>query len=153
MSTKLILFATTLFSTVWAGSMFVIDTRQSARDVETRQYLKEQLDSAETKLEQALSGEIKKYENIWTLDEIIDMVNQKHVTDIQSLKKYLKEQNNKDNNILLEWVKQREQMYDTIYFQDEHNYKWRLLGANVLGKYYLMKQERVDDFPFNGKIK
>lgn len=148
MSNSMLIFASTLFSLVWGASMFIVDSRQDSRQIETIAFFRSGLDSIDTNLQTKFSEEISKYQRVFTVQEIIEMVNAQYITDVDDLKLYLINENTKEARALAAYIKKKEEQYDTVYYEDAALGKYRWLGYDILGEYYLLKEEQIDSFPF-----
>ena len=129
-----------LFSSVWVGSMFVVDVRQEVRNHEA-------LDS----LKIIVVQEVSKYQNVYTVEEIIELSSHKYLKDMDDLKTLIKstaETTRKETKKeFKKYVEEEKTRYDTIYVEQDDG-KYMFLGQTVLGEFYVSKRIRINKFPF-----
>jgi predicted RND superfamily exporter protein len=125
-----------LFSSVWVGSMFIIDARQEVRTHEA-------MDSLEVVVKQ----EVSRYRNVYTVEEIITMSSEKYTKDIQDLKTLVKSTADDNRREFKKYVEKEKTKYDTIYVEIGES-KYMYLGQTVLGEFYVAKRVEINKFPF-----
>ena len=126
-----------LFSGVWLGSMHIIDTRNEVR-----------IHHMTDTLAHKITKKVTRYENVYTVEEILELVKGKHSKDIEDIKTLIVDGNKKQDKALSMFVKIEKAKYDTIYLEESINKKYMLVGNLVWDKFYMMKKVKLDKFPF-----
>lgn len=126
-----------VYSFVFGIGMYIVDFRAEVRQKHTDDLIVE---------------ELKRYRNVYTVDEIIDLVNKKHITDVLDLKKYIIDGNDEQMKALEEYIIVEQTKYDTIYFESAANNKYMLLGNFIFDKFYMIQQVEIDSFPYEKRI-
>ena len=127
----------TIFGVIWGASVFVLDLRNENR-----------INDLEKSLNKTIVKELGKYKNVYTVDQIIDLVRGEHQKDIDDIKNIVKDDNTSQLNILKDFIEGEKDIYDTIYVEESANSKFMLLGNILWGKFYVMKKVELDKFPF-----
>ena len=122
-----------VFSSVWAGSMFVVNSNVSL-----------QIHELGDTLRADIQREVGKYQNIYTAAEILELADQNRVIDNQDLKNFIITENKKIKN----FITIERNKYDTIYFEDLNGVKFMELGYMIDNKFYLLKEVKIQKFPF-----
>jgi len=126
-----------IISSIWGGTVYVIDLRNDSR-----------IDKLKVSLKETIVEELGRYKNVYTAEEIVDLVNANHQKDISDIKKLIQDGNKAQDKSLKRFVKGEQAKYDTIYVEEDANKKYMLLGNIVWGKFYVMKKVKLDKFPF-----
>ena len=78
-----------IFSGVWGGSVYVLDLRNDAR-----------INELEISLSETIKEELSKYKNVYTAQEIAELIRRGHQKDIQDIKTLIEDGNEKQNKEL-----------------------------------------------------
>lgn len=127
----------TLISGMWVSTVYVLDMRNDSRVVELK-----------TSLTETIVKELGRYKNVYTAEEIVDLVSAGHQIDISDIKKLIQDGNTAQDKALKKFVKGEQTKYDTIYLEESVNDKFMLIGNIVWDKFYMMKKVKLKNFPF-----
>ena len=126
-----------LFSSVWAGSMYLVN-----------ESMKTEIHLLGDSLRYDIKKEVGKYQNVYTASEIVELANDSRVKDNEDFKQLIKDENKELKNYLKSYIKVERSKYDTIFFEDANGVKFMELGYMVEGKFFLLKEVQINKFPF-----
>lgn len=100
----------TIFTSVWGGSMWVVNSNTQAT-------IKDILRNHEDSLKAYIKKELKKNENVWTFEEVSGAISEDVSTDISNLKSYIVRSDANQLTQIKKYIETERERYDTLYYK------------------------------------